>query len=162
MKQAIDIAITQLGICETTGKNDGIPAKRYMRGDELAWCAGFLLFCNEESDDPDITPDDWTYYALRSVKTFQAHLEKHGCFLPRDYASPGRNDFIIFGGTASDVNVKGHHIGIVEKVENGRVHTVEGNTSNKVARRSYDLKDKTILGYGRVKPELAKIPAARK
>ncbi len=40
------------------------------------------------------------------------------------------------------------HTGIVEKVENGTVYTIEGNTSDQVARRSYSLSDGSILGYG--------------
>lgn len=38
--------------------------------------------------------------------------------------------------------------GIVEKVENGRVHTIEGNTTDSCARRDYDLNSEDILGYG--------------
>jgi len=40
------------------------------------------------------------------------------------------------------------HVGIVEKVENGRVYTIEGNTSDSCARRSYPLGYYEILGYG--------------
>ena len=40
------------------------------------------------------------------------------------------------------------HVGIVEKVENGRVYTIEGNTSDSCARRSYSLGYYEILGYG--------------
>lgn len=147
--QGIDIAIRELGIREATGRNDGIPAKRYMRGDELAWCAGFGLFCNEESDDQDITPDDWSYYAQRSVKTMVKHFQKNGGFIAASF-EPKRNDFIFFGHTASDVGIQGSHVGIVEFVKDGWVHTIEGNTSNMVARRKYKLTDKTIVGYGRV------------
>lgn len=38
--------------------------------------------------------------------------------------------------------------GIVEKVENGRVYTIEGNTTDSCARRNYDLNSEDILGYG--------------
>ncbi len=34
-------------------------------------------------------------------------------------------------------------------MENGTVYTIEGNTSDQVARRSYSLSDSSILGYGR-------------
>ena len=40
------------------------------------------------------------------------------------------------------------HVGIVEYVKDGVVHTVEGNTSNSVARRSYPLGSGVIVGYG--------------
>lgn len=60
-------------------------------------------------------------------------------------SDPQRGDQIFFGTSLSNSG----HTGIVEKVENGRVHTIEGNTSDMVARRSYALTDKSILGYGR-------------
>ena len=150
--RAIDIAIRELGVHEATGKNDGIPAKRYMRGDELAWCAGFVLFCNEESDDQDVTPTDWAYYAQRSVKTMMKHFQDNGAFISAKMHgfTPMRNDIIFFGHTASDVGVVGSHVGLVEFVKDGWVHTIEGNTSNMVARRKYKLTDKSVIGYGRV------------
>jgi hypothetical protein len=36
----------------------------------------------------------------------------------------------------------------VEKVENGRVYTIEGNTSDSCAERSYPIGYYEILGYG--------------
>lgn len=47
-----------------------------------------------------------------------------------------------------------NHTGIVECVENGLVRTIEGNTSDMVARRSYSLNNgnnAVIAGYGRPK-----------
>ena len=52
----------------------------------------------------------------------------------------------IFFGTSLDNST---HTGIVEKVEGGKVYTIEGNTSDQVARRSYALSNSRILGYGR-------------
>lgn len=40
------------------------------------------------------------------------------------------------------------HVGIVEKSENGRVYTVEGNSSDAVNQRNYDLNYACIMGYG--------------
>lgn len=47
-----------------------------------------------------------------------------------------------------DENGVSDHTGIVEKVENGRVYTIEGNTSDSVRERSYPLGYSGILGYG--------------
>lgn len=148
--RALDVALSQLGVQEATGHNDGVPAERYMRGDELAWCAGFLLWCNECSDDERIAYDDATYYKCRSVTGFIEHLRKLGCFFSRGTMEPKPNDLIFFGNTDSDVGIAGKHCGIVDSVADGRVHTIEGNTSNRVARRSYLTSDRTILGYGRL------------
>lgn len=40
------------------------------------------------------------------------------------------------------------HVGIVEKVENGYVYTVEGNTGDSCAERQYTIGHYEILGYG--------------
>ena len=52
----------------------------------------------------------------------------------------------IFFGTSLDNST---HTGIVESVDKKQVHTIEGNTSNQVARRNYSLTNSRILGYGR-------------
>lgn len=40
------------------------------------------------------------------------------------------------------------HVGIVEKVENGRVYTVEGNSGDSVRQNSYPVGYYEIYGYG--------------
>ena len=52
----------------------------------------------------------------------------------------------IFFGTSLDNST---HTGIVESVNKKQLHTIEGNTSDQVARRSYSLTNSRILGYGR-------------
>ena len=39
--------------------------------------------------------------------------------------------------------------GIVERVENGKVYTIEGNSSDSCAERDYDINNSVIVGYGR-------------
>lgn len=60
-------------------------------------------------------------------------------------SNPKPGDQIFFGSSTYDVD----HTGLVEKVENGRVYTIEGNTSEMVARRDYSLSYSYIVGYGR-------------
>jgi cell wall-associated NlpC family hydrolase len=58
---------------------------------------------------------------------------------------PVTGDLIFFdwdGDGSSD------HVGIVAYVEGGTVHTIEGNTSDSVARRSYGLDSVKVMGYG--------------
>lgn len=43
---------------------------------------------------------------------------------------------------------KANHVWNSRKVENGRVHTIEGNTTDSCARRNYDLNSEDVLGYG--------------
>ena len=51
---------------------------------------------------------------------------------------------IFFGKSESSL----YHTGIVESFDNNRVYTIEGNTSNCVARRSYTLGVYPVFGYG--------------
>ena len=59
-------------------------------------------------------------------------------------SNPQPGDQIFFGNSTEST-----HTGLVEKVEGGAVITIECNTSDRVARRSYSLSDGSILGYGR-------------
>lgn len=59
------------------------------------------------------------------------------------YPQPG--DQIFFSYAPGEYS----HTGIVESVSNGMVNTIEGNTSDMVARRSYPLASSSIVGYGR-------------
>lgn len=60
---------------------------------------------------------------------------------------PKPGDQIFFSTAHSKSNVS--HTGLVEKVDGSKVYTIEGNTSDRVARRSYYLSDSYIVGYGR-------------
>lgn len=56
----------------------------------------------------------------------------------------------IFFYAGGDIN----HTGIVESVSGNTVTTIEGNTSNKVARCQYNIGSSYIAGYGRPRYEL--------
>lgn len=57
-----------------------------------------------------------------------------------------RGDVILFDYEPNGV---GNHIGIVESVDATTIYTIEGNTSDRMARRSYAHGHPFILGYGR-------------
>lgn len=68
----------------------------------------------------------------------------------RIVSEPKRGDLIFFRNLA--------HIGIIEKVENGKIYTIEGNTSNaaelitnggQVAKKEYNIGSSSIYGYAR-------------
>ena len=70
-------------------------------------------------------------------------------------SGPQPADQIFFYGSTTDV---WQHTGLVEKVEGGKVYTIEGNTTGAsgvvyngggVARKSYALNYSRIAGYGR-------------
>ncbi|WP_243788735.1 CHAP domain-containing protein [Saccharopolyspora gloriosae] len=63
-------------------------------------------------------------------------------------AKPG--DALLFG-TGPD-GMQSTHIGIIEKVEDNKITTIEGNSSDKVQRVTYTLPDDLGRFYGGVHP----------
>lgn len=60
-----------------------------------------------------------------------------------------RHGDIIFFDWADSNDGKADHVGIVEKVENGKVYTVEGNSTGDTCRqKEYSIDSSVILGYG--------------
>lgn len=70
------------------------------------------------------------------------HYKNNGAF----YNYPEIGDQIFFY-----VNGGINHTGIVERIEGSTVITIEGNTSDQVARRTYIIDSSNIAGYGRPK-----------
>lgn len=108
--------------------------KKFTNGRTEAWCADFATYVAREcgAHIPHFS----------SVSQILAWGKENGRFS----ATAKAGDLIIFKGT----NSKGKqvsHTGIVTRVENGKVYTIEGNTSDKVAERSYSLNDSRITGY---------------
>ena len=107
----------------------------FSNGDATPWCACFVSWCANEAGliEDGIVPKS------ASVATYRRFYTEKGRFhAPTDYV-PQAGDFIVFG---SD-----EHIGIVQYVENGRVVTIEGNTSDAVHSRSYSIGSSYITGY---------------
>ena len=108
------------------------------------WCAVFVDWCVYEASGRDARrAQNALYYTGpygagcgSSVQYYRAAGAWHSTPRPGDQ---------IFFGTESSVR----HTGLVERVEGGMVHTIEGNSNNMVRRRSYPLTDGSILGYGR-------------
>lgn len=65
----------------------------------------------------------------------------------RFFAFPQVGDQVFFG-EKGDLSTS-THTGLVVKVDDKKIYTVEGNKSNKVKECSYKRSDSTIIGYGR-------------
>ncbi len=149
MIHAIDIAETQIGVREKTGANDGIPSKRYMKGNKLAWCAGLQLYCNEHSDDPKIYESVREFWRYTNVQEFEDRFKARGLWFGWNIR-PQRNDLIFFANRGRSDLGRGRHIGIIEKVEDAWIHTIEGNLGNQVKRNRHKFINARISGYGRL------------
>lgn len=133
----VGIAISQIGTKES---NNG--HMKYINwyggfGRGTAWCAIFVSWCaNQAGVSTSIIPK----YASCAVG--KSWFESKGLFKYKGSYTPKRGDIIFFLSNGAS------HTGIVEKVSGSKVYTVEGNTSDSVARRSYDLTNSRITGYG--------------
>lgn len=65
---------------------------------------------------------------------------------------PRPGDIIFFDwdnrGSSGPQDGLSDHVGIVERVEDGTVHTIEGNSGDECCARSYPVGHYEILGYG--------------
>ncbi len=140
--QALRAAQSQVGVREATGCNDGLPAQRYAGGRKEPWCADFVSWSFRQTGHP--LPGNQR--RLAGVSYMETKMKQEGKF-HRGTPQPG--DVIFFQNRMASDRGTGRHVGIVEKVENGRVFTIEGNSGNAVRRRSYRLDAARITGYGR-------------
>jgi hypothetical protein len=113
----------------------------YGFGSRVEWCATFASWCANECGyiDAGIIP---RFAACQSQGI--AWFTERGLYQDSSYV-PVPGDIIFFDWGNDGVS---DHVGIVEYVEGETVHTVEGNTSDSVARRSYRLDSNSICGYG--------------
>ena len=102
-----------------------------------AWCAMFVSWCaNQAGISTNIIPK----YA--SCALGRQWFESRGQFKYKESYTPKAGDIIFFLSNGAS------HTGLVIACSGGTVYTIEGNTSNKVAKRYYSLDKNTITGYG--------------
>jgi len=150
-----------------------------MNGNEpnnnLAWCAYFANYIMEKTSiegkgtviDYILSGKNWNQTrgegkagSLLFLFDQEAHLSfKYSSYYGGNY-TPKKGDIIYFWWLNTghkfehwDKNISSgttaSHIGFVDYVENGYVHTIEGNTSgDKVAALTYSLTNDKIMGYG--------------
>lgn len=105
------------------------------------WCAIFLSWCANESGTINNTIPRFSL-CTDGVKWYKDHSKwKNKSYIPQT------GDIIFFDWNGDD-HVQ--HVGIVEKVENDKVYTIEGNSNDEVRNKSYSLNNKSIYGYGSV------------
>lgn len=175
-KRLLEITIAELGYQEketnsqldskTANAGDGNYTKYardlrnagYYNGNKngFAWCDMFVDWCFYQLCDQDA--------AKAQEVQCQTGPYGAGCYWSAKYykqqnrfytSDPHIGDQVFFGR-----NGEYEHTGIVEFVKDGMLHTIEGNTSNKVARRTYKLTSTYILGYGRPKYDLEPVAPA--
>lgn len=104
-----------------------------------AWCASFVSWCLRQSG----VPDEIAVSEVSCQRMLDWYRKNASYHTRGSGYLPAAGDIIMFrfGGN------RANHVGIVVGVENGRVYTIEGNTSGMVALRSYSMTNRAILGY---------------
>lgn len=142
IKDIIDIVGREVGTREI-GK-DHVPGKEYNIND--AWCSSFATWAWKKAG----INVKWTN--KNAVKAVWADAQRQGLNGPVSSARKG--DLIV-------LNNQGH-IGVVVDVDpaTGTIHTVEGNSSDAVHRRSYAMNAAGIVGVVHPPKDQVRTPVA--
>lgn len=131
---------------------DAIPDLLNGKKQGYSWCAVFVLWLFVQLWGA-AQAMKMLFLPVKSLAASCTYWMNYYKAAGRFFKDPKVGDQIFLGeGNTAE------HTGIVEKIENGRVYTIEGNTSAKsgvvsngggVFPKSYPLNDPNILGYGR-------------
>lgn len=132
----VDVALSQVG------NVGGEPYwSWYGFTNHVEWCACFVSWCADQCG----YLDSGTYPKFSGCVFGMQWFQQRGLWLDgSEEPTPG---MLIFFDWATQDGVP-DHVGIVEKVENGMVYTVEGNSRDMCRQKQYSLGNSVILGYG--------------
>jgi len=138
----VEVALTQLG------NEGGQPYWSWYGFDgRVEWCACFVSWCANEYGYIDAGVIPKFAGCVWGVEWFR----DRGLWQDNSY-EPRPGDIIFFDwdnkGSSGPQDGESDHVGIVEKVENGTVYTVEGNSGDSCRENHYAIGYYEILGYG--------------
>lgn len=155
--ELLNIAASQVGYHEKSSNSnlDDFTANsgsgnytKYARdlgvGNGQPWCAYFVWWCMQSAS---VNSNNYPRVGYATRDWFNSR----GLWHARGTYTPQAGDYVAFGSAPN-------HCGIVESVSNGRITTIEGNSSDGVRRKSYSMSDSYILGYGTINYNLGKNP----
>jgi hypothetical protein len=141
---ALAAAQSQVGVAEQPpGSNDGPQIAEFRTATAGSgvgpWCAYFTSWAAAQAG----VPLGEAGQGFGSVSALYGWAQRTGRATPAGPGvRPNPGDLIVWGG---------RHIGIVESVDpDGSTHTIEGNSSNAVSRRSYGPDGGGATGYVRL------------
>lgn len=146
-EDVVAVAESQIGYEESTdyyelgddGEKKGYTCYGDWYGDPYGdWCAMFVSFCLHFAQ-----VDDMPLHA--NCQVWIDDLKEDNLFADAADYIPHPGDLIFFN---YDDDSDADHVGIVERMSDRVVKTIEGNSDDSVARNEYDIADDTILGYG--------------
>lgn len=132
----VDVALSQVG------NVGGEPYwSWYGFTNHVEWCACFVSWCADQCG----YLDSGIYPKFSGCVFGMQWFQQRGLWL--DGSAEPVPGMLIFFDWATQDGVP-DHVGIVEKVENGMVYTVEGNSRDMCRQKQYSLGSGVILGYG--------------
>lgn len=150
----LDVARGWLGCKESNGSHKKIidlynNHKPLARGYKVkytdSWCATFVSACAIKCGYTDIIPTEC------SCNQMINGFKKIGRWCEDDAHVPSTGDIIFYDwqdNGKGDNRGSSDHVGIVEKVANGKITVIEGNKSDAVARRVLNINGRYIRGFG--------------
>ena len=150
LTEAVKVAVTQLGIMEDPpGSNTGPRVNEYLSSvglpPGLFWCAAFVYWCFDKAATKagKINPLVKTGHVMTHWnKSTGKKITMNDAMNKPSLIKPGHIFIMNTGGSSG-------HTGIIEKVEGGFVHTIEGNSNNAGSRNG--------IGVFRLQRKIAKI-----
>ncbi len=138
----VSVAATQFG------NAGGQPYWSWMGfSSRVEWCACFVSWCANECGYIDAGVIPKTAGCQTGVNWFK----ERGEWQDRTY-TPKPGDIIYFDwdnkGAAGNQDGLADHVGIVEKIIDDKIFTIEGNTGDQCAERTYTIGYYEILGFG--------------
>ena len=120
----------------------------YGFGSRVEWCACFVSWCADQCGyiDTGVVPK-----FAGCVNGVQWFKERGQWIDGSAEPAPGMIIFFDWGspnGASGPQDGQAEHTGIVQKVENGIVYTIEGNSGNSCRVNQYRVGYYEILGYG--------------
>ena len=137
----VKIATEELGYRE--GPNNDTKYGAWYNLNYEPWCAMFVSWCaNQAGIGTDIIPK---YCGCTSGRKW---FIDRGLYQARESGYlPKAGDVVFYRDTDETADIS-THTGIVYACDGRKVYTIEGNTSDMCAKRSYYLTSAYILGYG--------------
>ncbi len=113
--------------------------KWYGFNSRVAWCACFVSWCAEQSGDLNVSIPRFS-----GVDYGMSWYKEHDKWRNVGYV-PLAGEIVFFDW---DYDKDPDHVGIVEKVENNTLYTIEGNSNDRCRAKTYNINSTVVLGYG--------------
>lgn len=123
----------------------------YGFGSRVEWCACFVSWCADQCGYIDTGVCPKFAGCGNGVQWFQ---ERGQWMDGSDEPAPGMIIFFDWDNTGGSGPQDGEadHVGIVQKVEDGIIYTIEGNSGNLCRVNRYPVGQYEIMGYGVLRP----------